>query len=496
MEPLNNDNITPKRWVSISLASIFLFFGLLWLLDFPKPFIDDLFYCGAGLNLAAGGDLSNPLLERHHFPGHYFFAYPPIHSYAIAGWMKLFGISARSLTGFQILMYLATALATISILRRYKSPAWLSFLVPLGVTASFLPFGLRPEPLSVALTMTGFAIIECGYSRIVPAFFAFLLMFLGGGTAPRLTLFSGVLVLIAGFRAWQKATGTGWKRWSFCLSALGAIFITFFIFLYLINFRLGEFWAMFHLHASYNVSGSRILLLKRFFFEILGVTQLPMFFLAALLLFFVGLKSRNELFYGGLLVASGFVLTALIGGIGIGATWYVFLIILCLAVSVSGNVTGNKIFLPATLSLVMLLANSKSLLNAAGVLSGEIQEDHVGQAAAIHLRPTTDHPVLVDKAVARYVFDYKIPGGFIDFAFSAPFPGFGVKDFFAAQDVYLVSPSNVDYLRSETQLDFPSPPKWAPLGLEKWSLEKHPYHTFVISAESCKGLRSDQETHR
>jgi len=103
--------------------------------------------------------------------------------------MKLFGISARSLTGFQNAMYLVTALTTIVLLRRHKAPVWLEFLVPLGVAAAFLPFGLRPEPLPVALTMTGFAMIECGCCRSDPVFIAFLLMFLGGATAPRLTLF-------------------------------------------------------------------------------------------------------------------------------------------------------------------------------------------------------------------------------------------------------------------------------------------------------------------
>ena len=144
-------------WLSPLVA--ILFFAFLWLLDFPKPFSDDLFYCGAGLNLANGGDFANPLLARQHFPNHYFFVYPPIHSYAIAGWMKLFGISARSLTGFQDFMYALTALATLAVLRRHQAPAWLEFFVPLGVAAAFLPIGLRPEPLSVALTMTGFAMI-------------------------------------------------------------------------------------------------------------------------------------------------------------------------------------------------------------------------------------------------------------------------------------------------------------------------------------------------
>jgi hypothetical protein len=476
-----------------------LFFGTLWLLDFPKPFIDDLFYCGAGLNLAGGGDFSNPLLERQHFPSHYFFVYPPIHSYAIAGWMKIFGIGAWSLTGFQNLMYLLAALATIAILRRHKAPGWLEFLVPLGVSAAFLPIGLRPEPLSVALTMMGFAIIECGYSRHVPVFFAFLLMFLGGATAPRLTLFAGTLVLLAGFRLRQNSTEPGWKHWSFCLSGLDALLIVGFIFLLLVGFRPGEFWQTFHLNMHAHLTdGTKFQLLKKYFYSrhILGRTQLPLFFLPPILLFFGLGQSKDELFYCGTFIAVAFILTALIGGIGHGSAWYAVLMMFFLAAFISRNASRYKRFLLVVLSLTLLLANCKSLMNVAGILSGEIQSDRGGQfAEAVKLRSTPEHCVLVDCAVARYVFDYRIPRGFIDFPFSAPFPGESVTDFFQRQDVYVVSSENIDYLKENTRLDFPPLPNWSLLGLARWSsswsFDKHPCSAFVIPAETCKSLQSD-----
>src|SRR5271169_406830 len=91
--------------VPASVMGTLIFFLLLWFWDFPKPMCDDLFYSGAGLNLAQGGDLSNPLLARQEFPGHLFLIYPPVHSYVLAGWLKIFGISAASMTGFQMLVY-------------------------------------------------------------------------------------------------------------------------------------------------------------------------------------------------------------------------------------------------------------------------------------------------------------------------------------------------------------------------------------------------------
>src|SRR5579872_1101170 len=84
--PDRRSGLSSFPWSTIG-ALIFL--CLLWILDFPNPMCDDLFYSGAGLNLASGGDLSNPLLARQHLPGHLFLVYPPVHSYVLAGWLKV-----------------------------------------------------------------------------------------------------------------------------------------------------------------------------------------------------------------------------------------------------------------------------------------------------------------------------------------------------------------------------------------------------------------------
>ena len=473
----------------------FLFFASLWSLDFPKPYFDDLFFCGAGLNMAGGGDFSNPLIERQHFPGHYFFEQTPVHSYAIAGWMKIFGIGARSLTGFQEAMYLVMALATLAVLRRHKAPLWLEFLVPLGVAAAFLPMGLRPEPLSVALTMAGFAMIECGCCSPPPVFIAFLLMFVGGATAPRLTVFSGALAVLGGLRLWRNSSAPGWRRWSFCFYGMAALLVAVFIFLLLIGFRFEEFWRCFHFHAAYKTGGGRLHLLAQYFFENLGKTQLPLFFMAPVVLLFALRHRNNESFRLGAFLAAAFLLTALIGGLGHGSAWYAVLMMFFLAASISNNTARHKIILPAALSLVLLVAAGKCLMNVAGVLGGEIQKDRgVQYAEALQLRSTPEHPVLVDFALARYVYDYRIPPGFLAFEFSAPFPGVGVKDYFQVRDIYVVSPESVDYLNRWTKLDVPWMPQWSfcnvarlPL-LSRWTLYQHPCSVNIIPAETCGGL--------
>src|SRR5260370_29230652 len=61
----------------LSIAGALVFFCGLWLLDFPKPMVDDLFYTGAALNLAGGGDFFNAMLVRQGFPSHFFFLFSP-----------------------------------------------------------------------------------------------------------------------------------------------------------------------------------------------------------------------------------------------------------------------------------------------------------------------------------------------------------------------------------------------------------------------------------
>src|SRR5580692_672 len=141
--------------IPLSVFGSVVFFVIFWSLGFPQPHIDDLSYIGAGLNMARGGDFSNPLLARE-FSEHFAFFYPPIHAYVLAGWLKVFGIGPAALTGFQMITYLLCAGSAIFILRKHQSPVWLEWLAPLAVANAFFSNGLRPESVAAALIITGF----------------------------------------------------------------------------------------------------------------------------------------------------------------------------------------------------------------------------------------------------------------------------------------------------------------------------------------------------
>jgi len=482
---------TPIQRVPSTIIGALALFIFLWLMDFPKPMVDDLFYTGAGINLAQGGDLSNPLLARQEFPSHFFFVYPPLQSYLLAGWLKAFGVNALSMTAFVALLYFITAAATIAILRRHQAPVWLEWLAPLGVSTSLLAVGLRPEPVSIALTMAGFAFFECGRKRPVSLLLAFCLMVLGASAAPRMALFSAALILLSVNRLWVLPTAlrpASFRLWA----AVGAgIILAILIFLIQIHFRVGEFWHSFHEHAQ-RVGGRRTNLLLNFLDENAYLTnaQFPLVLLLAGLMIFAWQKEWCDLTRITLVLAGTFPVVALTGGLGAGTLWYIVLTLLFFAAVVVKNQTALESKLKVVIVLAFCFANIGMLATVWGLLGGKIKSDRGPEAGvASDARSTPEHPVLVDSWVARYLFDYKIPAGILDIQFAAPFPKSHIVGQMRAGDIYLVGPENVDVIKKATLLDL-SPAAWIPFGLPNRYFYRYPCQVFVIPEENCHRLRA------
>lgn len=459
-----------------------LFFGALFLLDFPKPGLDDLFFVGTPLNLAQGGDYSNPLIERQQFPSHFYFVHPPTYSYALAGWLKVFGISASSMLGFELLMYLLICVATMAILNRNRAPVLLAWLVPLGVAAAFLPEGLRPESFCVALTLCGFALIHTGRTQPVFLFIAFFLIALGGSSAERLIFFSAALV-VAAILDLRKQGCSVVRALTFAGSA-GLVVCA--MLLYLIHFKVAEFWNTFHFTAAGRTGHG---LLASFIGVVrhVSVVQWPVILLwfACLPLLLVQVRERQLGRLAWLLLGAWFV-TALVSGSGHGVLWYIILMLLFFCVAGVNPPAGKlTVYLPVLVAGVLLLANTRNFIYAAGMLSGKIQSDKGGQVAeAQALRSTPEHPVLIDSETARYVFNYQLPANSLDWSFSSRFPGsLPTDDPLRPGDIYLVGPSSVNWLNLKTHLHLQLP-IWKPLGPAK-TFDEFPRRAYVIRPQQC-----------
>ncbi len=473
-----------RRWAAFAfpwpVVAALVFFWLLWIWDFPKPMNDDLFFAGAALNLASGGELANPLLIRQHFPGHFFFMYPPVHAYALAGWLKIFGINAAAMTGFPILIYFVTAVATIGWLRRHNAPRWIEWLVPLGVSGAFLPFGLRPEPLAVGLTMAGLFLVESCGKRRIPVFLGFFLMFLGMSTAPRTTFFAAALMLLAGHQCLKRAI----------LLALPGMLAAFLVFCAMLNFHLLEFWSTFRFHSQV-LAGDKLRLLALLFTRYVGVTQWPVFPLLLWLLLLSFRASWRPLKRIGVGMVGTVPLVALVGGLGDGTMWYIFLAVFVLAATAwerpAAGVTKTAI--PLLVLAALLLGNLRTFVNIGGILSGNINSaPSPNRAEALALKSTPDHPILLDESTARYVFDYRIPKGFIYWPFAAPFPmELATETTLLPGDTYLLGPWNVERLNQLGLIQMPQP-KWG-LWKERWSFYREPEKAYIIPVSSLTNTK-------
>jgi hypothetical protein len=489
-----------KKLLPWSLLGAWVFLGLLWRLGFPQPNYDDLFYSGAALHLADGGDFSNPLLARQGFPGHYFFVYPPLHSYVFAGWLKIFGINAISVPVFPIVCLAVICAATIAILRRHQAPAWVEWLVPLGVSFGLLPLGLRPETLAVALTMSGFALTEWSGTSRARLGAGFFLLFLGASCAPRVTVYAGALAGYAALAAWRANDRSRKAGQMILILSGGALLAAGLIFLTLIGFQVGDFWSTFHFHAA-RVVGKSFELIRDYVLHFLGVLQWPLILLPFGLLVFILRKPKDGLGRAGMVLAGAFVVAAFVGGVGNGTIWWAIVTMLLFAGAAARHLKRAGVVILAMLTAgSLVVANRKLAMNCFGLVMGKIVADADDQDdAALSLRPTAEHPLLVDGAVARYVFDYRLPEGSLDLSFGAPFPGGLPGDLESSElrkgDVYLAGPDTVNLLTSVTLLELPTP-KWRAFGLRSFQFEKFPRHVYIIPAEDCKASRDRPDAQR
>jgi hypothetical protein len=175
--------------------------------------------------------------------------------------------------------------------------------------------------------------------------------------------------------------------------------------------------------------------------------------------------------------------------LGYGAgSWHALLVILFLSAALMKK-TGHagKRLLPLGLALLLIGLNSQHFAGAFGILTGKIQAGRGAEYGEVRtLVPTPAHPLLLDISVARYVFDYRIPAGSVDFWYSSPFPKFGFAAAYRPQDIYLLGPDLYDLTIKSTNLEGQSPPKWS---IFKWSFYQNPCNVFMVRAEDCKGLK-------
>ena len=183
-------------------------------------------------------------------------------------------------------------------------------------------------------------------------------------------------------------------------------------------------------------------------------------------------------------VAGVFAFMGLNGALGHGSSWYVIFVLFLLAgrlVTRFPDILGKM--LPWTIMVLLLVADSTTLIGAFGQLTGKIDQKPPENLQTIRqLRSTAEQPLLLDASVARYAFDYRLPAGCIDFEFAAPFPGFMATDArLRDEDLYLLSPRTLEIINAREGRNYPID-WWNVFGSPKWRQFKYPHQIYFISA--------------
>jgi hypothetical protein len=222
-------------------------------LGLPIPHNDDLFYLGAGFELSKSNHLENPLIRLQALSTTQFFAYPPLYSYMIGGWVRLFGISYDALAAFFATLVVITTIALAEIARfgtaartcavRYEL---LLATVAVPVLMAFSSLGFRPES-------AGFMGLAIGVSVLIStdrASFRFLSQTLIGLSllcAPRLlfaALFCGGIPILIMVKT-RKVSAN-----ELALSIALAMTVCFLLLLLMVDFHLNAFLKGFREHYS------------------------------------------------------------------------------------------------------------------------------------------------------------------------------------------------------------------------------------------------------
>ena len=234
---------SPPAWPAA--LTIVVTWLALYAAGFPLGFVDDLYFIGPAISLAHGGPFANPwcpalvLIDPDYLSR--FFVYMPLHGHVLAVWMVAFGVSTRSLLAFQCLM---GAFATLG-LARFMRPAFssvaASFALCLCVALYLGGCGLRPEALALALFAWGLQILR---TKLDWAWLACGLALCASMiTSPNIGIMAPLVMAVALVREFRRG---GWRscgvKFAMLVVAAGMVGL---LFLWLIDFQLGAFVAVF-----------------------------------------------------------------------------------------------------------------------------------------------------------------------------------------------------------------------------------------------------------
>lgn len=471
-----NGSTTPSR--NFFLAAVVAFWALLWTAGLPPPHWDDLFFVGGAFQLAETGQLANPLIRLWSpVAAERYFFQPPFFQYTLAGWIKLFGISAWSLLGFQCLALVVCSLSAMLLLRKYGLSGWR--VLPIFLAFAMMPQGLRHDTLGLAFLAAGLWFLS--FPGTVRTFAGAFLAASSVATWPLLMVYAVPFTaaqLGAGRPPASYLSRNAARRFAACLAGAGTAFL---LFLASIGFRVGEFLEDFVWHSRLRLPTWRKILpdlwlqLTNGYAEILSPPTYALFLLLTLgmVLRWKETRVKARIFFCALWTGILANLVLYPSFLHVLVDFFCWVGIVALLWEVPMSRAARKAGV-AVAAAAFLLAQSYILLAWAGRQSLPAERHDTVREA---LRRPPPGPLAVDEIAARFIFDYRLPPGAVFWNYSRPpaktWPASTMEK--EPGEIWVLSP-----VKSQVTKGIPPSPRVRLFGREFGSMSASPYDVAII----------------
>lgn len=489
-----------RKFVITVAIPIVTFWTVLFLFGYPLPNQDDLFFIGAAINLAKGGEFTNPLLEAWQavFSSGKFFYQPPFHSFTLAAWLKVAGISTTSLLFFQYLCYNIFSLFFALILRFYTFPRATALLTTVLFAvwhSSPNPYqstGFRQDALGMAYLALGLWLITTDNS--LRYFLGFSFLGIAIFTSPITSAYAisfGIAIIIVNYLQEVTKKNTNNKNYitykyiALRLSALiAAICLVLTLFLLCINFEFNTFKAEFIQHASYR-RASTLLAIPIFIESIVRyygyILILPTYIL--FIVVNVGTLLKRDR-------TNHWKLKILLIGLNVGiilnilfyssAIWFSFFFCWVAIVSIITIMFKEKAKIRIYASLVgIIIFLSSQTLNILSLVEREYVPKSKYQEIKEAVLAQPNRKYAIDEMAARFVFNYNLPANSTAWNFLAPPSDNRTTSYKDKKPdlIWIVSTYNLGHYVPEMKLDYP---RVEFMGRTFYSLPKKPFDVILI----------------
>lgn len=422
-----------SRFFLSVVIPIIIFWILLCSFGYPLPFRDDLFFIGAAINLATEGVFKNSYIFSP-FYNQSFYLYTPFHSYVLAAWLSIFGVSTVSILAFQCSCYASASIAIAYILKGFNLPNFITFAPTVFIALFMQEDGLRPEALAMSLLFFGVLLLR--QNKIWTYFVGFTFVGCAVFTQPTAIAYAVPMCAgIIGTNSYNKQNFNIKYLLRVALPLIAALSIVIAIFLLCIKFELPQFTQQFTFNSQ--VAGAAGFSprdkIQSFMFIMFGYYGYIVFAPSWFLLLFLLVKSINQIKISTpelniliLSLTTGIIFHMLLHprrGFMLFFCWLTIIVILgSITRSLkSRNIDGkSQIYLLSAFAILcLILSQSLSIVSLIG--SELISKSYYSEVSNLALL-NPDRQFFINHTASRFVFDYKMPKNTISWVYHTDVP--------------------------------------------------------------------------